>query len=95
MNESVCSSKQKWNQDECRCECKDLADWGCCKIDYIWIPSMCDCECNKACKVNQYLDIKQCSCKKLLTEKLMLEREDEISNTIETSLNNKRSRCKK
>ena len=25
-----------------------------------------DCECNKACKIDEYLDIKNCSCKKLL-----------------------------
>ena len=28
LNESVCNSKQKWNHDECWCECKELDDWG-------------------------------------------------------------------
>ena len=37
------------NDNECRCECKELADWGSCKNDYLWNPSTCDCE---------YFDIK-------------------------------------
>ena len=24
LNESLCKSKQKWNHDECQCECKEL-----------------------------------------------------------------------
>ena len=48
LNKSVCHSKQKWNHDEWRCEYKKLDDW---------IPSTCDCECNKACKIKEYLDI--------------------------------------
>ena len=31
LNESACNSKQKWNHNECRCECKELDDWGFCK----------------------------------------------------------------
>ena len=26
FNESVCNSKQKWNRDECWCDCKELDD---------------------------------------------------------------------
>ena len=43
-------------------------------------------ECNKAYKIEQYLDIKNCSCKKHLFRKLVIACEDEILNTIETSL---------
>ena len=51
---------------------------------------MCDCECSKACnKTDEYLDTKNFSCKKCLVGKLVLEREDEILNTIETLLNDK------
>ena len=39
---------------------------------------MCDCECNKVCKIDEYLDIKNCSCKKCLFDKLVLAREHEI-----------------
>ena len=35
LNESVCNSKQKWNYDECWCECKELDDWGSCKKGYL------------------------------------------------------------
>ena len=31
LNEIVCNSKQKWNYDECWCECKELDDWSFCK----------------------------------------------------------------
>ena len=49
----VCSPKQKWNPDECHCECKELDDRGFCeKINYKWSPSTCECECNKACKID-------------------------------------------
>ena len=33
LNKSTCNSKQKWNRDECRCECKELDDMGSCKND--------------------------------------------------------------
>ena len=55
----------------------------------MWNPSTCDCECDKACGFNEYLDLKSCSCK------LVIECEDEILNTTETSLNDKKSLCKK
>ena len=60
LNKSVCNSKQKWNHDECQCECKELDDWGFCEKCYMWIPSMCDCECNNACKIDDHLNTKSC-----------------------------------
>ena len=44
----------------------------------MWNSSTCDCGCNKACKIVEYLDIKNCSSKKGLFGKLVLECEDEI-----------------
>ena len=35
LNQSVCSSRQKWNRCECRCGCKEFADWGSCKNDFM------------------------------------------------------------
>ena len=35
LNEIACNSKQKWIHDKCRCECKELDDWGSCKNDYM------------------------------------------------------------
>ena len=49
----------------CWCECKEVDDWGYCKNDYMSNPSMCDCECNKACKIGKYLNTKNCLLKKV------------------------------
>ena len=35
LNESVCTSRQNWNFDECQCECEELDDWGVWKYDHI------------------------------------------------------------
>ena len=56
-------------------------------------PSTCDCDCNKASINDEYLDIENYSCKKRLLGKLVLVSEDEILNTIETSLDDKK--CEK
>ena len=61
LNEKICNSKQKWNHNESRCNCKELDDWGSCENDYMWNPSTCDSKCNKTCKIDEYLDIKNCS----------------------------------
>ena len=42
LNESVCNSKQKWNHNKYRCECKELDDWSSCKKGYVWNHSKCD-----------------------------------------------------
>ena len=76
--------------NECRCECKELHDRGSCKKDYMWNSSKCDCQCNKACKIDEYLDIKNCSCGKGLIGKLVLKCEDEVLNTTETLPNDKK-----
>ena len=52
----------------------------------MWNPNTCDCEYDKACKSDEYLDIKNCSCEKRLIGKLLLACEDEILNTTEASL---------
>ena len=52
---------------------------------------MCDCECNQACKIYEYLDIKYYySCEKLLTGNLVIACEHEILNKTETSLIDKK-----
>ena len=61
----------------------------------MWNPVTCHCECNKACKIDEYLDIKNCSSKKPLSSKLVLLCEDEILNTTETSLVDKKVTRKK
>lgn len=51
----------------------------------MWNPNIYDCECNKACKIVEYLNIKSCLCKKHLSDKLELVCPDEIWNTIEAT----------
>ena len=56
----------------------------------MWNPSTCHCECNKACKIDKHFDIKNCSCKKRLISKLVLECEEKTLNTTENSLGDKK-----
>ena len=90
LNENVWITKQKWNHDECQCECKELDDWSSCKKGYLWNPSTCDCECDKAYKICAYLDIENCSCKNRLFEKIVLTCKDEILNSTKTLIVHKK-----
>ena len=35
LDASVCNNKQRWNNDKCQCECKELIDKGICNKGYI------------------------------------------------------------
>ena len=59
----------------------------------MWNPSTC--ECNKACKIDEYLDQKSCSCEIRLFGKLVLACGDEILNTTNNSLDDKKATCEK
>ena len=52
----IYNNKQRWNEDKCRCECKELIDKGVCDKGFIWNPSNCKCECDKSCDIGEYLD---------------------------------------
>ena len=52
----------------------------------MWSSTTCDCECDKKCKIDKYLDTKDCSYKKVLPVKLVLEYEDEILNILKPYL---------
>ena len=60
LDESVCNNKQRWNEDICRCECKELIDKGIYDKEFIGNPSNSECECDKSCDVGKYLDYKNC-----------------------------------
>ena len=64
---------------ECRCECKELIDKGLFDKQFFWNPSNCECECDKACDIGEYLDYENCKCRKKLVDKLI----DECTETIE------------
>ena len=61
----------------------------------MWNPSSCDCECNKACKTDKNLDIKNLLCKKRLIGKLVLECKEYTLNTTKTSPDDESVTCEK
>ena len=78
LDASVFNYKQVWNDDKCRCECKELIDKGECDKGSIWNPCNCECECDKSCDVSEYLDYKNCKCRKKLVDKLVPECNENI-----------------
>ena len=88
----VCNNKQRWNNDKCRCECKEFIDKDVCNKRFIWNPSNCKCECDKSCNISEYLDYKNCKCKKMLVNKLECnETIDEVKLTKITIAENENS----
>ena len=75
---SICNNKQRWNKDKGRCECKKLIDKGLCDKGFIWNPSNCEYECDKLCDMGEYLNYKNCECRKKVIDKLV----DECSENI-------------
>ena len=71
LSASVCNSRERWNEDKCRCECKELVDKRICDKEFISNPSNCECECNKPCGIGEYLDYKNCVCRNSVVDKLV------------------------
>ena len=84
----VCNDKQRWKKNKWRCECKELIDKGVCVCDkgYAWNPSNCECECDKSCDVGEYLDYKNCTCKKRLVDKLVEECNETIDEEVKPAI---------
>ena len=78
LDASICNIKQRWNEDKCRCECKEFIDKGICDKWFIWNPSNCECKCDKSCDVGEYLDYKNCKCRKRLVDKIFEEFNENI-----------------
>ena len=51
LDGSVCTNKQRWNDDKCRRESKELIHKGVSNKGFIWNPSNCECKCDKSCDV--------------------------------------------
>ena len=80
LDTSVCNNKQKWNEDKCRCECREeLSDKERCDKGFIWNPSNCNCECDKSCDKEEYLDYENCKCRKKIVGELV----EEFSKNID------------
>ena len=60
-------------------ECIKLIYKGVCDKGFIWNPSNYECECDKNCDIDEYLDYEDCKCRKQLSDKLI----DECTKTIE------------
>ena len=70
----VCNNKQRWNNDKCQCECKELIDKGVCDKGYSWNPSIVSVNViNHVGDVGEYLDYENCECRKRLIDKLVYE----------------------
>ena len=78
LDASVCNNNQRWNDDKCRCECKELIDKDVCDTGYIWNPSNWECECDKSYDVGGYLDYENFKRRKRLVDKLTEERTENI-----------------
>ena len=66
---------------------KKLIDKGVCDKGFIWNPSNCECECYKSCDISEYLDYKNCKCKKRLVDKLVGECTENINETRLVEIN--------
>ena len=78
LDASICNEKQRWDDDKCRCECKELIDKRTCDKGFIWNPSNCECECDKSCDIGEYLDYENCRCRKKIIDKLVEECSENI-----------------
>ena len=72
----VCNNKECWNNYKCQCDCKELIDESVCDKRYAWNPS--NCECDRSCDIGEYLDYKNCKCRKRLVDKLGVECDENI-----------------
>ena len=70
---NICNSKQRWNDDKCGYEYKELIDKVVRDKGFIWNPINCESECDKACDVNEHLDYENCKCRKKSANKLVNE----------------------
>ena len=73
-----CRLDARWNEDKCKCECKELIDKGTFDMRFIWNPSNCECECDKSCAVGEYLGYKNCKCRKRIIDRLVEEFSENI-----------------
>ena len=72
MTSAICNDGQEWNENKCICECKeDLVSKLVCYKGYMWNPNTCSCECDKYCETGQYLDYKNCVCRKKIIDELI------------------------
>ena len=94
LDSSICYNKQRWNDDKCRCECKELIGKGVCDEGFILNPCNCECECDKSCDVGEYLEYENCKCRERLVDKLTEERTEKIYEVKIASENKHINKCR-
>ena len=87
------TKKKRWNYDKYRCKCRELIDKGVCTEGFIWNPSNWECEFDKSCDVGEFLDYKNCKCKKELADKLVEECTENIDEVKIASENENKNKC--
>ena len=73
-----------------------MIDKGRCDKGFIWNVSICECQCDKSCDIGQYLDYKNCKCRKELISKLFEECSENINGnemTHNVNLNDHKRVC--
>ena len=78
-----CNSDQWWNNDNCRCECKQNHVY---EKDYVWNPATCNCENGKY--LASIMDDLAITCNEII------ESYDEETKNIPTNFNEKNITCK-
>ena len=76
------------------CECEELFDKGICDKGFIWNPSICKCECDKSCDIEEYLDVSNCKCRKRLVNKFIEECTENIEEVKITEITQDESKHK-
>ena len=85
LTSAIYNDRQEWNENKCRCECKeDLVSKLACDKGYMWIPSTCSCECDRYCETGQYLDYKNCVCRKKIIDDLI----EQCTSTVDMDIKN-------
>ena len=62
----TCNSRQKWNNDQCKFECKKKNKTMYIQKGYTWNPSICASEFEEEIEIGEYL--KNCTCMKNLVD---------------------------
>ena len=93
LDASVYNNKQRCNDDKRWCEFEELIDKGVCDKRFIWNPSNCECKCDKSCDAGEYLDYKNCKCRKKLVDKLVSECTENVKEVKIAEHRNKCSSC--
>ena len=78
----VCNNKQRWNEDKCWCECKELIDKGVSDKGYTWNPSNWEWACDKSCDIGEYLNFENCKRRKTLIDKSVDECDENIDEEV-------------